>query len=165
MQFHLTKAGDYLYSLCRARTMQTRDQERREKLPCAAAAAAEDSSSLRSGSTAGASVVTNSNSVGHTSSMHPLPLPEPLDSSPGGGGLTRKVRALAGGVETNNGTVRVARCGRNTPSTGCSSVHRFVLHGQVKQARNSVERRYSLVPTQGKLAMVAPQPGSAPGSS
>lgn len=54
--------------------------------------AAEESTSLRSGSTAGASVVTNSNSVGHTSSMHPLPLPEPLDSSPGGGALRKRVR-------------------------------------------------------------------------
>lgn len=57
---------------------------------------AEESTSLRSGSTAGASVVTNSNSVGHTSSMHPLPLPEPLDSSPDVERLTKKVRQQPG---------------------------------------------------------------------
>lgn len=83
---------DYLQSLCRARTAQTRDAESREEPSWAA----EESTSRRSGSTAGASVVTNSNSVGHTSSMHPLPLPEPLDSSPGVGRVTKKVRPQPG---------------------------------------------------------------------
>lgn len=72
--------------------MQTRDPESREWPSWAA----EESTSLRSGSTAGASVVTNSNSVGHTSSMHPLPLPEPLDSSPGVGRLKKTVRPQLG---------------------------------------------------------------------
>lgn len=68
--------------------MQTRHPESREGPGCAA----EESTSLLSGSTAGTSVVTNSNSVGHTSSMQPLPLPEPLDSSPGVDRLKKKVR-------------------------------------------------------------------------
>lgn len=44
---------------------------------------AEASTSLLSESTSGASVVTKSNSVGQMSSVQPLPLPEPLVSSPG----------------------------------------------------------------------------------
>lgn len=43
---------------------------------------AEESTSLLSESTRGASVVMNSNSVGQMSSVQPLPLPEPLVSSP-----------------------------------------------------------------------------------
>lgn len=46
---------------------------------------AEESTSLLSESTGGASVVMKSNSVGQISSVQPLPLPEPLVSSPSTG--------------------------------------------------------------------------------
>lgn len=50
----------------------------------------EESTSLLSESMRGVSVVMNSNSVGQISSVQPLPLPEPLVSSPVGAGRERE---------------------------------------------------------------------------
>lgn len=51
---------------------------------------AEESTSLLSESMRGVSVVMNSNSVGQMSSVQPLPLPEPLVSSPVGPGRKKE---------------------------------------------------------------------------